>query len=119
MTLLGVNGLTALLKARFLGATTVGERGQIVIPAEARREYGLEFGDKVLVFGRHQKMGLLLVKDEIIARYVDETLAELSGLEKLLENRGVDRAARGRSGPGGKGKGRSPSPAAATSDHPD
>ncbi len=79
--------LAALLKARFLGATTVGERGQIVIPAEARKEYGLEFGDKVLVFGRHHKMGLLLVKDEVIARYVDETMAELSGLERLLANR--------------------------------
>ncbi|MHB8928234.1 MAG: AbrB/MazE/SpoVT family DNA-binding domain-containing protein [Bacillota bacterium] len=79
--------MAALLKARFLGATTVGERGQIVIPAEARKEYGLEFGDKVLVFGRHHKMGLLLVKDEVIARYVDETMAELSGLERLLANR--------------------------------
>ncbi|HEY3316207.1 MAG TPA: AbrB/MazE/SpoVT family DNA-binding domain-containing protein [Bacillota bacterium] len=74
----------SLFRAKFLGSTTVGERGQIVIPAEARKEYGLESGDKVLVFGRPGRMGLLLVKDEVIAGYVDQTMAQLSDLEKLL-----------------------------------
>jgi AbrB family looped-hinge helix DNA binding protein len=34
----------------FFGSVTVGERGQIVIPAEARKRAGLSAGDKVLVF---------------------------------------------------------------------
>ena len=32
----------------FYGSATVGERGQVVIPAEARQELGIEPGDKVL-----------------------------------------------------------------------
>lgn len=32
----------------FMGSVTVGERGQVVIPAEAREKLGLEPGDKML-----------------------------------------------------------------------
>ncbi len=35
----------------FYGATTVGAKGQVVIPAEARKAMGLKDGDKLLVFG--------------------------------------------------------------------
>jgi AbrB family looped-hinge helix DNA binding protein len=38
---------------QFYGSTTVGERGQIVIPAEARDQLKLEKGEKLLVFGLH------------------------------------------------------------------
>lgn len=33
----------------FYGSVTVGERGQIVIPAEARAELGIKPGDKLVV----------------------------------------------------------------------
>ena len=35
----------------FFGTTTMGEKGQIVIPAEARQALKLEKGEKLLVFG--------------------------------------------------------------------
>lgn len=54
---------------RFYGAITVSDRGQIVIPAQARRDFGIEVGDKLLVFGdlRH---GIAISRaDEVIARH--------------------------------------------------
>lgn len=36
---------------RFYGTTTVGEKGQVVIPAEAREAMSLKKGEKLLVFG--------------------------------------------------------------------
>ncbi|MEA5116107.1 MAG: AbrB/MazE/SpoVT family DNA-binding domain-containing protein [Propionicimonas sp.] len=54
---------------RFYGAVTVSDRGQIVIPARARRDFGIEIGDKLLVFGdlRH---GIALARaDDVIARH--------------------------------------------------
>lgn len=36
---------------RFYGSVTVSERGQIVIPIEARRDFDIKTGDKLLVFG--------------------------------------------------------------------
>lgn len=38
------------LTAHFMGAATVGERGQVVIPAEARERLAIKPGDKLLVF---------------------------------------------------------------------
>jgi AbrB family looped-hinge helix DNA binding protein len=35
----------------FYGTTTLGEKGQIVVPAEARRALKLKKGEKMLVFG--------------------------------------------------------------------
>lgn len=46
---------------RFYGAITVSERGQIVIPADARRDFGIETGEKLLVFGDLEK-GLAITK---------------------------------------------------------
>ena len=36
---------------RFYGAVTVSERGQIVVPAAAGRDFNIQLDDKLLVFG--------------------------------------------------------------------
>ena len=36
---------------RFYGSVTVSERGQIVIPSDARKDFGIRTGDKLLVLG--------------------------------------------------------------------
>jgi AbrB family looped-hinge helix DNA binding protein len=46
---------------RFYGAITVSDRGQIVIPAEARRDFDIQVGDKLLVLG-DLKQGLAIIK---------------------------------------------------------
>ncbi len=46
----------------FYGAVTVGERGQVVIPAKARQECGVQPGDKLLVFRHPVHVGISLVK---------------------------------------------------------
>ncbi len=48
-------------KKRFYGSITVSDRGQIVIPAEARRDFNIEVGDKLLVLGDLDS-GLALMK---------------------------------------------------------
>lgn len=74
-----------LLRSKFLGATTVGERGQIVIPAAARKALDITSGDKLLVFSRHHRTGLLLLKADVVNKLVSDAWAEASQLEKLLE----------------------------------
>lgn len=54
----------------FFGTVTVGERGQVVIPAEARKAFGIETGDKLLVFAHHEH-GVSLVKIDAVQRFVD------------------------------------------------
>ncbi|HNT73569.1 MAG TPA: AbrB/MazE/SpoVT family DNA-binding domain-containing protein [Anaerolineae bacterium] len=56
---------------RFYGAVTVSERGQIVIPAEARRDFGIEVGDKLLVLGDLER-GLALMKASTLLSVIPE-----------------------------------------------
>jgi AbrB family looped-hinge helix DNA binding protein len=49
----------------------VGERGQIVIPMEARNEYGIKQGDKLLAFGIHGK-GLMFLKSDEMRQFAEK-----------------------------------------------
>ncbi len=69
---------------RFYGAATIGERGQLVIPAEGRKELGLEPGTKLLAF-RGPGNSLLLVTPDRVANFLTMTMERLSQLERLAE----------------------------------
>lgn len=60
----------------FFGSTTVGERGQIVIPAEARAALKLEKGEKLLVLGMNNE-AIVLQKVSAI-RHMSEMLEQKS-----------------------------------------
>ena len=50
---------------RVFGTAKVGERGQIVIPKEARDFFGIEPGDTLLILGKHET-GLIVTKPETL-----------------------------------------------------
>ena len=56
------------------GVVKVGERGQIVIPKEAREVYGIKAGDSLLVLG--DSRGMAVLKTEIFQDKIDEMLGE-------------------------------------------
>lgn len=65
------------------GITTIGARGQIVIPAQAREDLKLKEGDRLLVFSRHGRF-LGLVKSQEIDDIIDKIASKLSkGAEEL------------------------------------
>ncbi len=44
--------MNAIFKGKVYGAVTVGERGQVVVPAEIRKLYHIKTGDKLFVFAK-------------------------------------------------------------------
>ena len=54
---------------QYFGTTTLGERGQIVIPKAARELFDLKPGDKLLVLGSKERGGLALVKADLMERF--------------------------------------------------
>lgn len=50
----------------FYGSTTVGERGQVVIPANARKDMGITPSTKLLVMGGPHKNVVILAKAEFV-----------------------------------------------------
>ena len=70
----------------FYGSATVGERGQIVIPADARQEIGFTPGDKVLIFKHPLHQGLMLLKIESLREFMDDFAAGLAQIEESKED---------------------------------
>jgi AbrB family looped-hinge helix DNA binding protein len=58
---------------KFYGSVTVSERGQIVIPADARKDFGIKTGDKLLVFGDLER-GLGIATIDIMQRTMEGTI---------------------------------------------
>jgi len=62
----------------FYGAVTVGERGQIVIPAEARAALDIQPGEKLLVLQHPVHQGLMIFRIDSVREFMDE-------IQKTLE----------------------------------
>ncbi|MBE6025185.1 MAG: helix-turn-helix domain-containing protein [Cellulosilyticum sp.] len=57
------------------GIATLGEKGQIVIPAKARRIFGLNPGDELMVLG-DEMQGLALLKADFFLEVIEEMKKE-------------------------------------------
>lgn len=58
------------------GTAKVGEKGQIVIPKEARKIFGIEAGDTLLILG-DEKNGIIVSKPEVIESVAEEILRNM------------------------------------------
>lgn len=58
------------------GTAKVGEKGQIVIPKEARKVFGIDAGDTLLILG-DEKNGIIVTKPDVIETIAEEILGNL------------------------------------------
>ena len=58
---------------RILGTAKVGQKGQIVIPGQARREYGIEPGDTLLLIADGAR-GILIAPPSVSDGLADRIL---------------------------------------------
>ena len=58
------------------GTAKVSEKGQIVIPKEARKIFGIEAGDTLLILG-DEKNGIIVSKPEVIESAAEELLRNM------------------------------------------
>lgn len=70
------------------GSATVGPRGQIVIPMEARKELSIEAGSRFLVFRHPHGEGILLFKSETIEAVLTQMGGWMAQLEKVVKKHG-------------------------------
>lgn len=67
---------------KFWGSATVGTKGQIVIPAEAREALDINEGDKIIILSAPGGDGFMAIKPELFEQYVKEITKELTGILK-------------------------------------
>jgi bifunctional DNA-binding transcriptional regulator/antitoxin component of YhaV-PrlF toxin-antitoxin module len=67
------------------GTSVLGPRGQLVIPAEARKELGIDTGNKFLVFGHFEGQGLMFIRIEAAEEFLSLMTSRLDEVAKLVK----------------------------------
>jgi bifunctional DNA-binding transcriptional regulator/antitoxin component of YhaV-PrlF toxin-antitoxin module len=76
---------------RCFGTAVLGPRGQLVIPVEARKELGVDTGNKFLVFGHFEGLGLIFIRVEAAEKVLNIISSQLDEVAKLVkESKTVD-----------------------------
>lgn len=65
---------------KYAWTVKIGEKGQFVIPKEARDIFGIRPGDTIIVLGDVER-GLAIPPKEMMDRYISQIFGELSGEE--------------------------------------
>lgn len=63
------------------GTVKVGERGQIVIPKEAREVFGIQAGDPLIVLG-DEKWGIAVTKADVLQKHAADVFAKIAEGER-------------------------------------
>ena len=85
-----------LHRLKVFGSTTIGPRGQVVIPVNARKEMGIDVGTTLLVFKALGGQGLMLLKIDAIEQMMSMVSQRLTEFEKLVRGYKSPKAASGK-----------------------
>lgn len=72
-------------KPCFYGSATIGTKGQIVIPQEAREDLGLNPGDKVVVIGIKERGMVGVCKLESVEQMFVQMTEHLEKLRQVID----------------------------------
>ena len=67
-------------KRHIFGTAKVGEKGQIVIPKDARQLFGIEPGDTLLILG-DENTGIIVTKPDVLQDAAKKIFEEMENSE--------------------------------------
>ena len=74
-------------KGRVYGSVTVGERGQLVIPAQLRKELGIKSGDQLMVFAHLDKKVINFMPAKDFSQFLDKASKLIDKLERKVHQK--------------------------------
>ncbi len=80
-----------LFEHRYYDTVTVGERGQVVIPARARRELKIRAGDKLFAIKGIGEGSLVLVNSKSLSSFFTKLVKHIGEIKTLITKTDVDR----------------------------
>lgn len=72
---------------KLFGTATVGSKGQVVIPADAREELKIQPGDRLYVLGSMHGSGIMLLKEDMIEHFVEQMSAQIEDFRQFQQNK--------------------------------
>jgi AbrB family looped-hinge helix DNA binding protein len=82
-----LQGNTMMKDMKFYGSATVGERGQIVLPANLRKDFHIKKGDKLLVIGNAESYHISLVNAESMNTYLDFISKQINKMKSTIKKK--------------------------------
>ena len=76
--------MNAILRGKTYGTVTVGERGQLVIPADLRKELKIKSGDKLMIFAKLDKKIVSFMREEDFSAFLHKAAKIISRLESKV-----------------------------------
>ena len=80
-----MKGENNMHRPKVFGSTTVGPKGQVVIPANARKEMNINSGTTLLALEAFHGQGLVLLKVDAIEQMLSMVSQQLSDFEELVK----------------------------------
>ncbi len=77
--------MQAIFKGKSYGSVTVGERGQLVIPAKLRKALNIKPGGQLMVFAKLDKKVISLMPAEDFNKFLEKTAKLISKLESKVQ----------------------------------
>lgn len=71
---------------KFFGSATMGVKGQVVIPAEAREAFNLKEKEKLLVFSAPMDKGVVLIKADSLDSLIEALQEDARTMQELVSN---------------------------------
>ena len=72
---------------KLYGTATVGTKGQVVIPAEARRELGIKEGDRLYVVGSDSGKWVGFIQEDQLSLMIDKLTVNLEILNRVKSSK--------------------------------
>jgi AbrB family looped-hinge helix DNA binding protein len=72
---------------KFYGSATVGERGQIVLPAKLREDFDIKKGDMLVVVGNAETYRIGLVNPEAMSTFLDEMSKQIDTMKSKISKK--------------------------------
>jgi len=72
---------------KLYGTATVGTKGQVVIPATARDELGINTGDRLYVVGSPSKGMIMLLQEEELEKFIEQMNLQVETFKAIKKSK--------------------------------
>lgn len=76
--------MNGFFKGKVYGAATVGERGQLVIPADLRKDLDIKAGDRLMIFAKIDRKMISIMREKDFSDFLQKASKIISKLENKV-----------------------------------
>ena len=76
--------MNGFFKGKVYGTATVGERGQLVIPANLRKDLGIKTGDSLMIFAKIDRKMISMMREKDFSDFLQKASKIISKLENKV-----------------------------------